>query len=357
MANTYTSTNMNLVIPVVGTDPGPDWASNLNISLTTIDSHDHSTGKGVQITPTGLNISSDLTFQGNNATNLKSSRYNSQSAVLTGPSDLGCLYNVNGDLYYNDGSANNIRITQSGGVAGTPGSISNLTSPASAAYVSGSQTFVWQSAANTAATMDAGSLIIRNLTASSYGITLQAPTLASNYNVTLPSLPASQAVLEIDSSGNISAVVGGFCPTGVILPYGGASAPNGWLFADGSVVSQSTYAGLYATFGSTYNTGGEGAGNFRLPNMSGNVAVGPGGSIAASLGATGGEATHTLSLGEIPSHTHTETVLAGAGGSLMINGASGTGSSTTALQTLAAGGGGSHNNVQPYLCLNYIVKT
>lgn len=204
MANFYLSANMSLPVPSVGIDPGPDWANNVNASLTLIDSHDHSSGKGVPITPAGINISTDLSFNSNNLISARSLRMNSQNAVLSLPADLDCLYVVGADLYYNDGNGNNVRITQSGGVAGSPGSISNLTSPASAAYVSASSTFVWESAANTPANLDAGSVIFRNITANSNGITLSAPnSLASNYTLTLPAIPGSTMAVSIDSSGNL----------------------------------------------------------------------------------------------------------------------------------------------------------
>lgn len=204
MANFYNSTNMNLPIPVTGVDPGPDWANNVNASLTIVDSHNHSTGSGVQITPSGLNISSDLSFISNNAINLRSTRWTAQSVPLALASDLNCAYVSGVDLYYNDGSGNQVRITQSGGVAGSPGSISNLTSPASAAYVSASSTFVWQSAANTPANMDGGAFIFRNITSGSNGVTVQAPAaLASNYTITLPLNPASLSFVTLDNSGNL----------------------------------------------------------------------------------------------------------------------------------------------------------
>lgn len=207
MADYTTSSNMSLLLPVPGVDPGPQWGENLNASLSLIDQHDHSSGNGVQITPSGMNISSDLTIAGNNLTVIRTTRFDPQSAVLAGATDLNCVYCVGVDLYYNDGNGNQIQITDSGGVAGSPGSISNLTSPASAAYVSGSQTFVWQSAANTPANMDCGSVILRNITASSKGVTLNAPAaLAADYSVTFPAaLPASQKFATLDASGNIAA--------------------------------------------------------------------------------------------------------------------------------------------------------
>lgn len=202
------SPNMNLPIPTVGAEPGPDYASDVNASLTLIDGHDHASGSGVQITPAGMNISSDLGFLNNNATTLRSVRFMPQSAVLGLPADLGCLYEVVDDLYYNDGVGNQIRITQSGGVAGTPGSIANLVPPASASYVSADSTFVWQSDANIAANMDAGAYIFRNLTANSFGVTVEAPNaLAANYTLVLPLVPLSTKFVRIDAAGNMAADV------------------------------------------------------------------------------------------------------------------------------------------------------
>lgn len=198
--------NMNINVPTVGVTSGPQYATDINNAFMTVDAHDHSSGNGVSITPAGLTISSDLSFLGNNATVLKSTRFQVQSSLLSTASDIGCLYVSGVDLYYNDVSGNQVRITQSGGVAGSPGSIASLSSPASATYVSGSQTFVWQSDASTAANMDAGSLILRNITASSYGLTLNPPNaMGANYSLTLPSLPASQKIMTLDATGAMSA--------------------------------------------------------------------------------------------------------------------------------------------------------
>lgn len=206
MSDTISSTNMGMPVPVVGTAPGPDWAIDINSCLSILDSHDHSAGYGVQITPSGLDINSDLSFQINNLTLVRSLRFSPQSAPLALGTDIGCLYESVNDLYYNDGVGNQVRITQSGAVAGTPGSIGSLASPASATYVSGSTKFVWQSNTNTSADMDFGSAILRNNTVSSNGITLSAPAaLGSNYTITLPALPASQKIMTLDSSGNLSA--------------------------------------------------------------------------------------------------------------------------------------------------------
>lgn len=207
MPNTYTSPNMGLVLPIVGSDPGPDYAANNNNAFGMIDSHDHSSGKGVPITPAGISINSDLTFSGNNATALRSTRFAVQSSPLSAAgSDIGCCYVSGVDLYYNDRSGNQVRITQSGGVAGSPGSIAGLVAPASATYVSISQTFVWQSGASIPANLDAGSIILRNIVASSKGLTLNPPAaMASDFALTLPSLPGATSIMRLDTAGAMSA--------------------------------------------------------------------------------------------------------------------------------------------------------
>lgn len=194
--------NMNLSLPTVGETSGPQWATDINAALNVVDQHNHSAGSGVPITPDGLNINSELPLSNNSLTGVKSVNLQLQGSAL---SDLRSIYTVGNDLYFTDALGNQIQITEGGGVAGTPGSIANLTSPASASYISASSKFVFQSNTNTAADIDAGAIIMRNLTASSFGLTLTPPTLSSNYTLTLPSLPVSQKIMTLDASGNIAA--------------------------------------------------------------------------------------------------------------------------------------------------------
>jgi len=169
---------------------------------------------------------------------------------------------------------------------------------------------------------------------------------------------------------------GGTDEVGTIKAFGMA-VPVGWLACDGSVIAQATYAALFAAIGTTFDTGGEGAGNFRLPDMRRRTAVGSGGAGTATLGNAvgdpGGTETHTLLTAEMPSHVHREQgVLSsgvasalscsedGSGGgfdSIERSTTASGGNTLTALNTVSAGGDGSHNNIQPSLVLNYGIKT
>ncbi len=205
MANTTPSPYMNMPVPTVSVDPGPDWATNYDACLSVLDGHTHIAGSGQQITPAGMNINVDLPFGGNNATALKSVRFTSQTAALSSGADLGCLYEVLNDLYFNDGVGNQIRITQSGAVTGASGTITGLPSgTASASYAAA--TFTFQSATNTPATMAVGPLIVGNVVANSKTVTINPnASIAANYSFILPAaLPASLNYLTLDSSGNVS---------------------------------------------------------------------------------------------------------------------------------------------------------
>lgn len=232
MANYTITPNMNLTVPTATIEIGPAFAVEINGDLSILDSHNHTVGNGVQIPSAGLNINADLSFNSANAISLRSTRFVAQSSPLSLGSDIGAVYVSGVDLYYNDINGNQIRITQSGGISGSPGSISGLASPASASYNSGTGTFIWQSAALTAANMDFGSAVLRNGTASSFGLTLSPPSLASNYTITLPALPGASSFMQIDASGNISnsiAVANGIMRNNLAAVGQQVSAnSNGW---------------------------------------------------------------------------------------------------------------------------------
>ena len=152
-------------------------------------------------------------------------------------------------------------------------------------------------------------------------------------------------------------------PPGVILPYAGASAPTGYLLCDGSAVSRTTYAALFAITASAYGAG-DGSTTFNLPNLKGKVPVGrdSGQTEFDVVGESGGAKTHTLTTTEIPDHVHSLgswVKVTGLGSTSAGSGHSDiTGYSSGAQVSANDGGGnGAHNNLQPYQVVNYIIKT
>ena len=90
-------------------------------------------------------------------------------------------------------------------------------------------------------------------------------------------------------------------PAGLIEPFAGSTVPTGFLLCDGTAVSRTTYATLYAVIGDTFGAG-DGSSTFNLPDLSGRVPLGA--SMSHALGTTGGSETVTLTVSELPSHMH-----------------------------------------------------
>ena len=147
-------------------------------------------------------------------------------------------------------------------------------------------------------------------------------------------------------------------PTGTMMPFAASTVPSGWLLCDGSAVSRSTYAALFALIGTSYGVG-NGSTTFNLPDLRGRAPIGAGqgnGLTNRALAATGGEETHLLSTAEMPAHAHKVRWATAAGGSASQY-APGSGLGGTDYEIDAnEGGGGAHNNMQPWLALNYIIK-
>ncbi len=202
--------------------------------------------------------------------------------------------------------------------------------------------------------LESGDVAVADFNASA--IIVESEGIAANDNDT--TLPTSAAVKDYvdDAVAAISGV-----PAGTIIAYGGNATPSGWLACDGSAVSRTTYAALYTAIGVIWGTG-DGSTTFTLPDLRGRTAVGRGtgtGLTNRILGTTGGAETHTLTTSEIPAHTHSTNIDAGAtmgapagGSSYQCRGTPG-----TPIATGSTGGGSAHNNMQPWLAVNYLIKT
>lgn len=252
MSNSTISPNMNLIVPTVGQEPGPTWANDLNASLGILDQHNHGPGQGVQITPVGLNINADLSLNQNNLTNVNTVNFKNLPSTLAGSApNLGCAYVAGGELVYNDEAGNVVAITKTGSVNAGAGSITGLPSGTASASYSGG-TFVWQSATNTPANLDAGSIVLRNIAANSKGLTLNPPnSMAVDYSITFPfTSTGPPSVLTIDSTGQISGASGTIDSTSADSIANSRQRPTGQIVAVGGV-AKSFSSGSFSTSSSS----------------------------------------------------------------------------------------------------------
>lgn len=184
-------------------------------------------------------------------------------------------------------------------------------------------------------------------------------------------------------------------PPGSITGYAGISVPGGWMTCDGSAVDRVIYADLFAAIGTTYGNG-DGETTFNIPNLLGRTIIGfnPSDADFDALGEIGGEKRHTLTIAEMPAHTHSITDPGHAHGVTdpghahsYVNNVGDQGVNTLTTQSTAAdevdygqttgvsttgvtvnaaltginatnstGGTQSHNVLDPYMALRYIIK-
>ena len=164
--------------------------------------------------------------------------------------------------------------------------------------------------------------------------------------------------LTVAGDITLSGTIIGFTsiPAGAVIPYISETEPSGWLKCDGSAVSRTTYSDLFAVIGSTFGSG-DGSTTFNLPDLQGRTIIGSGsgsGLTSRTLADNGGAEEHTLTVDEMPAHTHSTAAdssidRAGGGGTCAEYNASAVTGST--------GGDGAHNNMQPFLVMNYMIKT
>lgn len=124
------------------------------------------------------------------------------------------------------------------------------------------------------------------------------------------------ATITLNGSGKLSVVSGagsggssgGGVPSGAIMAFATVDVPDGWLLCDGSAVSRTAYANLFAAIGTLHGVG-DGETTFVLPDYRGRMILGASGAYAQ--GATGGSDTVVLTLAQMPTHGHNVSVAEG----------------------------------------------
>jgi microcystin-dependent protein len=152
---------------------------------------------------------------------------------------------------------------------------------------------------------------------------------------------------------------------GEIRMFGGNFAPAGWMFCEGQLLPISENETLFQLIGTTY--GGNGQSTFGLPDLRGRLPMHQGNGFI--LAETGGAEEITLTVQQIPNHTHPLLASAGPGNvstpqnnvtaasaSVQIYIEDSTDSNMNAAAVSPVGGSQPHNNFQPYLCVNFIIS-
>jgi microcystin-dependent protein len=204
---------------------------------------------------------------------------------------------------------------------------------------------------------------------------MSTPALSAN------SITLGSSTLSTDGT-NISLNANPIVPIGVILPFAGTVAPGGWILAYGQAISRTTYANLFSIIGTTYGAG-DTLTTFNLPDLRGNVPAGKdnmggspanrltnsttGGVDGTTLGNSGGGQSDQLTSAQLPSTSanssqgflygsYVNYFSAAAGSDFVAIGIDPAFPNGASTVSSSFGGDAPHNNVQPTLILNYIIK-
>lgn len=175
---------------------------------------------------------------------------------------------------------------------------------------------------------------------------------------------------------------------GEIIMFSGSDEPQDWLFCDGRAISRQTFEELFAVIGTTFGAG-DGETTFNIPDFKGRFPIGTGaisagdsaaesywggataGSVNVPLGQRAGEAWHTLTTNQMPSHIHkfqrqqwysADSEVSGTTSGSIYSWKSGTGGTTSKAYNNSntemygpTGGGQAHNNMTPFIGINFII--
>ena len=205
---------------------------------------------------------------------------------------------------------------------------------------------------------------------STAGIAPNTPTQGSTGTLTI-TLPGC---VEINTGQPSTPDPSGGMGSGAIVAFAGTTEPEGWLLCDGAAISRTRYENLFNAIGEIYGAG-DSSTTFNLPDLRGRFPLGlddMGGTSADvvtaaeadALNGSGGAETHTLTKDEMPAHSHgVKHAYDDTNGGIGILAAYHVGSQSVNTSgenevfLVNTGGGAAHNNMPPFLSLNYIIKT
>lgn len=190
-------------------------------------------------------------------------------------------------------------------------------------------------------------------------VNTDSPQILSNKALTNPVLNGATCgsdpttPLGVCTKQYAEALLSAVVPTGVQLPYAGSAPPTGFLLCDGSAVSRTTFAALFAVAGTKYGAG-DGSTTFNLPDKRGRASIGAGTGPGLSLRNQGSKIGAEEATAPLPLHNHGNGAVVFSAGA---QGGSG-GNLVTVTGTAPAGSGtGVHNNMQPSEVDTWIIKT
>jgi len=151
----------------------------------------------------------------------------------------------------------------------------------------------------------------------------------------------------VSGSGTGTAV-----PIGGCIPYGGAGAPSGFVLCDGAAISRAAFANLFAIIGTAYGVG-DGSTTFNVPDMRTSNSFARGAINDGGRGTTGGAASITQTIAQMPAHLHSVdgSSTLGAGANFAVGDVF-----AATRDTNSTGGGASMENQPPFVDFNWIIK-
>ena len=313
---------MGLTTSSVGVTAGPTWATNEQTNLTTLDNHDHTSGKGVQLGPSSLNINADLEFNQNSASELKNVIFDSS---VTAASTNYSLYQSSGNVYWRNGSGTAVQITDGSAVNTSGGSISGMSANAQVLFSSNAYVFKFDSTLSDPGIAKLGCADITmykyDASGSAANVTLKFLGSGTTGVLTVPDETGTLLSTATSFAGTISVATSASNASITLSPHGTGHVVAGSGGATGKITSNGAYDLILDTNSGTNSSSiaitDNSNGNISLiPNGTGEIVIGSG----SSAGKITSSGAHDLVLDtNAGSSSSSITITDAANGNIALN--------------------------------------